>query len=223
MNLAKIISICLLICTETLLSQQFSQLADAVVEKDTVKINQLLLSGVDINTQHKTTGTTALMIASSYYYYDGMVKYLIEKGANVNLQDDEGKTALLWASSNSLPNAKILVANGADVNIAANDGMTPFLQATLGVSSGKVSLEMCDLLLKNKADINAQLKKKSAMGWTALHYAVINNDAELVGYLIKHGANVNKSSADGMTPLYLAGINSNKEIINLLKKAGAKN
>ncbi len=77
--------------------------------------------------------------------------------------------------------------------------------------------------LKNKADINARLNKKSAMGWTALHYAVINDDVELVGYLIKHGANVNKSSSDGMTPLYLAGINENQEIIRLLKKAGAKN
>ena len=203
--------------------QQFNQLADAVIEKDTVKINLLLQSGVDINSQHKTTGTTVLMIASSYYYYDGIVQYLIEKGANVNLQDNDGKTALLWAASNSLPNAKILVANDANVNIAANDGMTPFLQATLGVSSGKVSLEMCDLLLINKVDINARLNKQSAMGWTALHYAVINNDVELVGYLIKHGANVNKASADGMTPLYLAGINNNREIINLLKNAGAKN
>jgi ankyrin repeat protein len=82
---------------------------------------------------------------------------------------------------------------------------------------------MCDLLLKNKADINAELNKQSAMGWTALHYAVINNDVELVGYLIKHGVNVNKASADAMTPLYLAGINNNQEIIKLLKNAGAKN
>ena len=203
--------------------QQFNQLADAVIEKDTIKINQLLQSGVDINTQHKGTSTTVLMIASSYYYYDGIVDFLIEKGGNVNRQDNDGKTALLWAASNSLPNAEILVANGADVNIAANDGMTPFLQATLGVSSSKVTLEMCDLLLNDKADINAQIQKPSAMGWTALHYAVINNDAELVEYLVKHGANVNKASVDGMTPLYLAGINNNQQIINALKRAGATN
>ncbi len=143
-----IISIIFIVQPYTIFPQQFNQLADAVIEKDTVKINQLLQSGVDINSQYKNTGTSALMIASSYYYYDGIVQYLIEKGANVNLQDNEGKTALLWAASNSLPNSNILVANGADVNIASNDGMTPFLQATLGVSSGKVPLEMCDLLFK---------------------------------------------------------------------------
>ena len=113
-------------------AQQFNQLADAVIKKDTIKIQQQLQSGIDINTQHPTSGTTVLMIASSYYYYDDIVNFLIIKGANVH-EDKDGKTALLWASSNSLENAKILISNGAKVNEAANDGMTPFLQATLGV------------------------------------------------------------------------------------------
>lgn len=204
------------------LPQQFNQLADAVIEKDTVKIAQFLQYGVDINTQHKTTGTTVLMIASSYYYYDDMLQYLIEKGANVNLQDNEGKTALLWAASNSFPNAKILVANGAKVNEAADDGMTPFLQASFGVSSGKVPIEMLDLLRKNGANINATLTKKSIQGWTALHYAVVNGDVELVSYLMEHGANVNKATADGITPLYLATLNENQEIVKILKNAGAR-
>ena len=202
--------------------QPFNQLADAIIEKDTVKIEQLLQSGVDINIQDQTSGTTVLMIASSYYYYDDMVEFLIRKGAKLDLQDSEGKTALLWAASNSLPNAKILVAHGANVNITANDGMTPFLQATLGVSSGKVTIEMCDLLRKKGANINAALTKKSANGWTALHYAAINGDAELVKYLIKYGANVNKSTGEGSTPLYLAKLGNHDDVISVLKKAGAK-
>ncbi|HSW55928.1 MAG TPA: ankyrin repeat domain-containing protein [Ignavibacteriaceae bacterium] len=202
--------------------QQFNQLADAVIKKDTVKIQQLLQSGVDINIQHPTSGTTVLMISSSYYYYDDMVEYLIGKGADVNLKDSEGKTALLWASSNSLENAKILIANSAKVNEAANDGMTPFLQATLGVSSGKVPIEMCDLLRKNGANINAELKRQSALRWTALHYASANGDAELVKYLIKHGANVNKATGEGSTPLFLAKLGEYDEVIKILKNAGAK-
>lgn len=207
----------------SIFAQQFNQLADAVIEKDTVKINQLLQSGIDINIQHKTTGTTVLMIASSYYYYDEIVEYLINKGAKLNLQDNEGKTALLWTASNSLPNAEILVAKGADVNIAANDGMTPFLQATLGVSSGKVTIEICDLLRKKGANINTALTKPSAVGWTALHYAAINGDVELVKYLIKHGADVNKATGEGSTPLYLAQLAKQEEIVKLLKSAGANN
>jgi ankyrin repeat protein len=206
----------------SLIAQQFNALADAVIKKDTTKIEQLLQSGVDINTQHPASGTTVLMIASSYYYYDQMVEYLISKGANVNLKDSEGKTALLWASSNSLENAKILVANGAKVNDAANDGMTPFLQATLGVSSGKVPIEMCELLRKNGANINAELKRQSSHRWTALHYASANGDAELVKYLIKHGANVNKATGEGSTPLFLAKLGEYDEVIKILKNAGAR-
>ena len=208
--------------TEIFPQKQFNQLADAVIEKDTIKINQLLQSGVDINTQHPITGTTVLMIASSYYYYDYIVEFLIRKDADVNLRDNEGKTALLWAASNSFPNAKILVENGAKVNIAANDGMTPFLQATLGVSSGKVPIELCELLRKNGANVNAALTRKNASGWTALHYAVVNNDADLVKYLIKHGAKVNKFTAEGSSPLFLSKLNDNKEIIKILRNAGAK-
>jgi ankyrin repeat protein len=211
-----------LIGSYQLFPQQFNHLADAVIKKDTVKIEQLLQSGVDINTQHPTSGTTVLMIASSYYYYDDMVEFLIRKGANVNLKDSEGKTALLWASSNSLENAKILVSNGAKVNEAANDGMTPFLQATLGVSSGKVPIEMCEYLRKNGANINAALSKQSAKGWTALHYASVNGDVELVKYLIKYGANVNKSTDEGSTPLYLAKLGNHEAVIGVIKRAGAK-
>jgi ankyrin repeat protein len=212
----------LLFGLNTLLAQQFNQHADAVIEKDSLKIEQLLQSGVDINIQHPTSGTTVLMIASSYYYYDDIVAYLIQKGVKLNLQDSEGKTALLWASSNSLPNAKILISNGAKVNEAATDGMTPFLQATLGVSSGKVPIEMCELLRKNGANINAELKRKSASGWNALHYAAANGDAELVKYLIKHSANVNKATGEGSTPLFLAKLGGYDEVIKILKNAGAK-
>ena len=212
----------LLFGLNNLLAQQFNQLADAVIEKDTSKIEQMLQSGVDINIQHPTSGTTILMIASSYYYYDDIVKYLIIKGANVHLKDKDGKTALLWASSNSLENAKILISNGAKVNDAANDGMTPFLQATLGVSSGKVPIEMCELLRKNGANINAELKRQSAFKWTALHYAAANGDAELVKYLIKYGANVNKATGEGSTPLFLTKLGEYDEVIKILKNAGAK-
>jgi ankyrin repeat protein len=211
-----------LINQNPIIAQKFNQLADAVIEKDTVKIEQLLQSGVDINTQHPTSGTTVLMIASSYYYYDDMVAYLIRKGADKNLRDNDGKTALVWAASNSLENAKILLENGAKVNIAANDGMTPFIQASLGVSSGKVPIEMCELLRKDGAKVNAALTRKNASGWTALHYAAVNGDIELVKYLIKHGANVNKATAEGSSPLFLAKLEGHNEIAKILRNAGAK-
>jgi ankyrin repeat protein len=140
----------------------------------------------------------------------------------VNVKDNNGKTPLIWAASSSVESARILISHGAKVNEKANDGMTAFIQAVFGVSSGKVPLAMCELLIENGADINASLTGPSASGWTALHYAVTNGDTELVKYLIRYGAFVNKATAEGSTPLFLAKQEGYTEIVTLLKKAGAQ-
>lgn len=204
-------------------AQQFELLANKVIENDTEGIQNLLNQGIDINVKQLTTGSTVLMLASSYFGYEDMVEYLILNGADVNASDDNGKTPLIWAASNSLESSKLLISNGADVNAKANDGMTPFLQSVFGVLSGKIPLTMCDLLRENGANINATLTGNIASGWSALHYTVMNGDTELVLYLIRYGANVNKASAEGSTPLFLAKMEGYEEIEKILRRAGARN
>jgi len=204
-------------------SQQFELLADRVIEKDTDGIQNLLNQGIDINVKQLSTGSTVLMLASSYFGYEDMVEYLILNGTDVNVSDYNGKTPLIWAASNSLESAKILISRGANINARANDGMSPFLQSVFGVLSGKIPIVMCDLLRENGANINATLTGNNANGWSALHYAVMNGDTELVLYLIRYGAKVNKASAEGSTPLFLAKMEGYDEIVEILKRAGAKN
>ena len=204
-------------------AQQFELLAGSVIEKDTDGIQNFLSQGIEIDVKQLSTGTTVLMLASSYLGYDDMVEYLILNGANVNASDNNGKTPLIWAASNSLESAKLLITHGADVNAKANDGMTPFLQSIFGALSGKVPIEMCELLRERGAKINATLTGNSAKGWSALHYAAMEGDTELVQYLIRCGANVNKASAEGSTPLFLAKMEGNNEIVKILKRAGARN
>lgn len=51
------------------------------------------------------------------------MKSLIEKGANINFQDDDGNTPLHIAIENDLYiSMKILIEKGADKNIKNNDG-----------------------------------------------------------------------------------------------------
>ena len=204
-------------------SQQFELLADKVIEKDTEGIQILLDQGIDINVKQLSTGSTVLMLACSYFGYEDMVEYLILNGADVNVTDDNGKTPLIWAASNSLESAKILISGSADVNAKANDGMTPFLQSVFGVLSGKIPLLLCDLLLENGADINANLTGNNANGWSAIHYAAMNGEIELVQYLIRKGANVNKATAEGSTPIFLAKMEGYEEIVKILRRAGARN
>src|SRR5688572_13991203 len=73
-------------------------------------------------------------------------------------------------------------------------------------------------LLQQKADIN----RAHGDGTTALHWAVLNNDLEMVQMLVQAKADVNATSRfDAITPLYLAATNGNSAIIEVLIGAGA--
>jgi uncharacterized protein len=65
------------------------------------------------------------------------------------------------------------------------------------------------------------VNKTDADGTTSLHYAVRNDDAQLVDRLIRVGADVKAANRYGITPLYLACVNGNAAIIERLLKAGA--
>jgi len=58
-------------------------------------------------------------------------------------------------------------------------------------------------------------------GTTALHWATLQNDAELVAEMLAAGADPNVGNRYGITPLYLAAENGSAQIIELLLDAGA--
>ena len=211
----------ILITSNFSLAQPFDELTKAVMNKDTAKVNQLLAGGIDVNVRQENSNATVLMVASSYEGYSDMIELLIKRGADVNAQSSDGKTALMWAADNAPDAVETLLNYRANVKLKMNDGITAFLQSVFGILSGKVSTTVCDLLLKKGANVNDELTSISASGWTALHFAAINGDVELVKYLIRKGANVNHKSSEGSSALYLAKQNSYKEIVNILKKAGA--
>ena len=59
------------------------------------------------------------MIFCAQFGVPAIMKILIERGANINLQDNEGKTALsVSAEFGDTKLAKLLIENGANVNLA---------------------------------------------------------------------------------------------------------
>ena len=53
----------------------------------------------------------------------GIISYLLERGATINLQDHTGQTALHWASvRGSLSASETLLRSGADLSIQDGKG-----------------------------------------------------------------------------------------------------
>lgn len=55
---------------------------------------------------------------NSFYYdeVDEIAKYLIQKGANLNIEDEDGNTPLFWSRNKGRTLFYYLVQNGADIH-----------------------------------------------------------------------------------------------------------
>jgi ankyrin repeat protein len=73
-------------------------------------------------------GATPLMYATLYADVATM-KRLLDKGADPNVPDNAGATALMWAIDD-IEKAKLLVQRGANVNARSADGRTPLMIAS---------------------------------------------------------------------------------------------
>lgn len=139
------------------------------------------------------------------------VTKLISKGVDVNLKDDEGRTALSMASSKGRTDiVELLIDNGADINVIDSDGNTPLLDAVL-----EYHFETAKLLIDRGADFYAE----NYAGTTVLNST---GNLELVKYVISKGADVNAKNIYGQTPLTCALSNYRMEIAKFLISKGAR-
>ncbi len=176
-------------------------------------IELLVREGADVNAKNDY-GRTALMRASELRDTEA-VEFLIENKANVNSADNDGNTALMaaiqlnticgddsdkQAIAEGANIAKYLIAHGADVNAKNNDGNTILIEAVM--SSCERSL--------------------IAVGAHANAEDIIADKAEIMKYLITHGADVNAKNNDGNTALMEAVISSrDTDIVKFLIAHGA--
>ncbi|PIK43551.1 KN motif and ankyrin repeat domain-containing protein 1 [Apostichopus japonicus] len=98
-------------------------LASIQEERDWRTVEKLFTNG-DVNIRASQAGQTALMLAVSRGKVR-MVQLLLQAGADVNVQDEDGSTALMCASEHGhLDIVKLLIAQqGCDININDNQGI----------------------------------------------------------------------------------------------------
>jgi ankyrin repeat protein len=140
---------------------------------------------------------------------------LLKRGANPNLSDNRGRTALHSAVFlGKTAAAEVLIQKGADVNASAASGERPLDNAVLG------NRECVSLLLKHGAEVNHQMKNgKTALTWAA---SSSRGDSSILKCLIAAGADVNSTDIEGKTPLWYAIQRGNQDKALLLQKAGAR-
>lgn len=147
-------------------------------------------------------GQTPLMHATGNYPKDiETVRYLLLKGADVNLKDDQGVSALIKSATQSYSDDKLatfqlLLSHGADVNAQDNEGRS----ALMAAADGWGELEAVKDLIAKGANLNLI----DSEGKTALQLALENNRAAIARLLIQKGADTNIMSAEGLNTLYIA-------------------
>jgi ankyrin repeat protein len=162
-------------------------------------------------------GQTALMDANTA----AKVKLLVTHGAQVNVKDEMGKTALVHAVDRGVVAVvEALLQAGADASIPDEKGTTALLYALQEPSpfnregSTALRVEAAKLLLKGKVgDVNGQNEN----GETPLMRAVDLGEMEIVKSLLDHGANVDLSDVLGSTAAIRAYEKDQTAIQQLLK------
>ena len=198
---------------EKLEATKGSSLIYAVLLKEYEIVKAMLPVAEDINEKWGRNYLTPLIIASQLQDFK-IAKLLIQNGADVNIQDRVGKTALSWAiQHNSFEIASLILKHGGDANIADETGFTPLM-----IASYSGFTKIAKLLLKNNAHVNHESKYFKS----ALIQAIFGSkDINILKLLIKAGANVNASFTDGYTPLIAAVRSGDITKVNKLLKYGA--
>ena len=144
-----------------------------------------------------------------------IVGALLNSGAPINAQDQEGITALMSALE-SREIAKLLLTRGADVTLRTKDGATALLYA-----AGR-NVPWLKPLIERGADVNA----RNGRGQTPLMWATgaIDwvNKPEVMHALIDSGADVNLADRNGNTALMFAALQGLTNSASILLQAHAQ-
>ena len=180
----------------------------------------LLARGADPDVQDQR-GESALHHAVIVDVHDQRAtRALLDHGANINLQRNDGSTALHVAALLSrAANVQMLLEAGADPNASDNLGDTPLHHAAAPqpTATPQDAALTIHRLVAGGADVSAYRNN----GDTPLHVAALLGSVLASRTLLKEGAEIDLPGAGGATALHVAAAFANTEVAEVLLVAGA--
>ncbi|MEO1219596.1 MAG: ankyrin repeat domain-containing protein, partial [Bacteroidota bacterium] len=159
-------------------------------------------------------GVNTPLHSATYNDNLSIVKIFINKGAKMDLQDSEGKTALHIAAYNGhLEVVESLAGKGAQIDVRDEDGNTPLHGAAY---NGHLEV------VKFLAGKDAQIDVRDEDGNTPLHIAAYNGHLEVAEYLYREGASIEVPNKDKVVPIHMAAQEGHLKVVEFLVDKGAQ-
>ena len=169
---------------------------------------------VDIVNIRNHKEQTPLWIVSSRPRCDiGIIKLLVENGANIDDVSTKNSTPLFIASQVRNKNVvTYLLEKGANINT-----ITALGYSALSIVAYKGYLDLVKILVENKANINHD-------GFSPIYMAVLGGNLQIVKYLCEKGADINAkiTNDDEESAFILAAHEGHLPILKYLLDNGAK-
>ena len=184
------------------------------------KVKQFIQAGADIEVassygfgnQQKKGFTPLIRMAEVNDL--AAVRYLLDKGANVNAQDERGRSALMLAAGNkNLGMCKLLIAKGANVNLTGDEGVT-----ALAFAFHAQDVPIIEFLLSKGASWNTRWYTSNNLIFTLLD---MPNAMYWVKRGLQHGADPNGRNSVWGSPLSRTFALKRLDLAQVLVDAGA--
>ncbi|KAJ5552381.1 hypothetical protein N7494_001759 [Penicillium frequentans] len=154
------------------------------------------------------------MILAAARGQKAIIKLLVERGADLEVNDEYSRTPLHHAARcGSDTVAKLLLEEGADLEAKDGDFRTPLQHAAMRGHEAVLKL-----LLEEGADSEA----KDKYSRTPLHHAARCGSDTVAKLLLEGGADSEAKDGDFRTPLQHAAMRGHEAVVKLLLERGAK-
>lgn len=165
-------------------------------------------------------GTTALHNACGLSRVD-IVRWLVNHGADLDARTAKGASVEQCVGGSNAAAISQILREARQRSTHADSGLTPFINRIADMRPADATMQLYQRrlltllpLISNGADTDVTLPETK--GNTALHYACGMGYADLVQWLVEHGANINKRTNAGKTPLDCTGSGEARRIREIL-------